>query len=208
MNPENKTKRTPQQERSVEKKQKIIDAGFKLFSEKGFYKTNSKELADQAGVSIGTFYAYFQDKKDLFLEVVNIHFEQVFKNLFTLMDTVEFIPKDKYRLVRSFIKPVLKAHDIFPDLHEEIGSIMHSDPDVALAHRIWETKSFKSTEQILKRFGALTKINDYETAAVLIVTTIDQIVHIVKHSQKLYENINQESLIDELVHMLARYIFV
>jgi len=60
----------------------------------------------------------------------------------------------------------------------------------------------------LKRFGALTKINDYETAAVLIVTTIDQIVHIVKHSQKLYENINQESLIDELVHMLARYIFV
>jgi AcrR family transcriptional regulator len=203
---QNKT-RTPQQERAREKKKSIIEAGFKLFSEKGFYKTNSKELAEQAGVSIGTFYAYFKDKKDLFLEVVNLHFEQVFDKLFTLLDTVEFIPEDKEGFVRSFIEPVLKAHDIFPDLHEEIGSIMHTDPDVEHAHRVWENKSFKSTAQILKRFGPLTKIKDADTAAVLIVTTIDQTVHMVKHSHKSYPDINPEKLIDELVHMLTRYIF-
>ena len=33
--------REPQQERSIEKKNKIIEAGYELFSETGYYGTNT-----------------------------------------------------------------------------------------------------------------------------------------------------------------------
>ncbi len=58
----------PKQQRSIEKKRRIIEAGFKLFCEKGFYKTNTAEIAKEAGVSTGIVYRYFPDKKAIFLE--------------------------------------------------------------------------------------------------------------------------------------------
>ncbi len=54
--------RVPTQKRSIEKKRSLIKAGFELFSELGFYKVNTKQIAKQAGVSIGSYYAYFEDK--------------------------------------------------------------------------------------------------------------------------------------------------
>ncbi len=40
--------RVPQQERSIEKKNKIIQAGYQLFSEVGYYGTNTAEIAKRA----------------------------------------------------------------------------------------------------------------------------------------------------------------
>ncbi|MBF2595554.1 TetR/AcrR family transcriptional regulator, partial [Listeria welshimeri] len=58
--------RTPIQKRSLEKKQKIINAGFELFCEKGYYQTSTNEICKRAGVSTGALYSYFTDKKDIF----------------------------------------------------------------------------------------------------------------------------------------------
>ena len=59
--------REPMQKRSIEKKTRIIKAGLDLFCEKGFYKTNTVEIAKTAGVSTGTVYSYFKDKKDIYI---------------------------------------------------------------------------------------------------------------------------------------------
>ena len=56
--------REPIQKRSIEKKTKIIKAGLDLFYKKGFYNTNTVEIAKIIGVSIGTVYSYFKDKED------------------------------------------------------------------------------------------------------------------------------------------------
>ena len=40
--------REPRQERSIEKKNKIITAGYELFSEVGYYGTNTAEIAKKA----------------------------------------------------------------------------------------------------------------------------------------------------------------
>ena len=60
--------RIPIQKRSIEKKQKILTAGFDLFCEKGYYKTNTAEIAKYAGVSTGALYSYFEDKRQIFIE--------------------------------------------------------------------------------------------------------------------------------------------
>ena len=61
--------REPKQKRSIAKKAKIVEAGLELFREKGYYNTNTKEIAEKAGVSTGAVYSYFKDKKDIYLAV-------------------------------------------------------------------------------------------------------------------------------------------
>ena len=57
--------RVPQQKRSIEKKQRIIEAGYSMFIKKGYFDTNTAEIAREAGLSTGSVYAYFSDKKDI-----------------------------------------------------------------------------------------------------------------------------------------------
>jgi len=45
----------------------IVMAAVQLFSEKGFYRTTVKEIADRVGVSAGLIYQYVRDKEDLLL---------------------------------------------------------------------------------------------------------------------------------------------
>lgn len=57
--------RIPTQKRSIEKREKILKAGFKLFCENGYYKANTVEIAKCAGVSTGALYSYFADKREI-----------------------------------------------------------------------------------------------------------------------------------------------
>ena len=80
--------RQPQQERSIEKKNKIIEAGYQLFSEVGYYGTNTVEIAKRAGVSTGIVYGYFQDKRDILICVLEIYINKVFAPYFKLFDKI------------------------------------------------------------------------------------------------------------------------
>lgn len=73
--------RIPVQKRSIEKKEKIITAGFELFCEKGYYKTNTIEIAKRAGVSTGALYSYFSDKRQIFIESFHQYLESISKKL-------------------------------------------------------------------------------------------------------------------------------
>lgn len=51
----------------IDKKQKIIDAAYDLFIENDYKDVNIRSIAKKAGISIGSFYQYFDDKDDLYL---------------------------------------------------------------------------------------------------------------------------------------------
>lgn len=59
--------RKPIQKRSIEKKNKILEAGFELFCKKGYHGTNTIEIAKRANVSTGALYSYFRDKRDIYI---------------------------------------------------------------------------------------------------------------------------------------------
>ena len=48
--------RIPKQKRSIAKRDAIIAAGYTLFCEKGYYKTNTAEIAKVANVSTGIIF--------------------------------------------------------------------------------------------------------------------------------------------------------
>ena len=49
------------QEFSNDKKQRLLDTAFSLFSDKGIKNTSIQEIVDSANVAKGTFYLYFKE---------------------------------------------------------------------------------------------------------------------------------------------------
>lgn len=52
------------------KKQKIIDVAYDLFIENDYEDVNIRSITKKAGISIGSFYQYFEDKDDLYLYLI------------------------------------------------------------------------------------------------------------------------------------------
>jgi len=58
---------TIKNQKLVEKRrEQILLAAIRLFSRKGFHKTNLRELAEEAGLSAGNIYDYVSSKEDIF----------------------------------------------------------------------------------------------------------------------------------------------
>ena len=121
--------REPQQERSIEKKNRIINAGYTLFSEVGYYGTNTAEIAKKAGVSTGIVYGYFSDKRDILISVLNIYINKTVEPLLKLIDTISS-PLSIKVFVEKVLDEVIKTHKNNRKMHEALHSLASSDEAV------------------------------------------------------------------------------
>ena len=55
----------------IEKQQKIINAGFRVFSRNSYRKSPMQEIADEAGISKSLLFHYFCNKKEFYLFLWN-----------------------------------------------------------------------------------------------------------------------------------------
>ena len=121
--------REPRQERAIEKKNKIIKAGYELFSEVGYYGTNTAEIAKRAGVSTGIVYGYFQDNRDILLSVLEIYLEKVSAPLLKRLDGIT-APINYSVLAPLILSDVIKTHKANRKMHEALHSLSGSDEAV------------------------------------------------------------------------------
>jgi len=121
--------RQPQQERSIEKKNRIIKAGYELFSEVGYYGTNTAEIAKKAGVSTGIVYGYFQDKRDILISALELYIDKAFDPLLREFDKIS-APVDFATLIPKFIDLTIKTHKKHAKMHEALHSLASTDEAV------------------------------------------------------------------------------
>ncbi len=122
--------REPKQERSIEKKHKIVNAGFELFSKVGYYNTNTAEIAKHAGVSTGIVYGYFKDKRDILLDVLSIYIDSVFNPILDIIDSLQ-PPICFDTLIKDVLNKAIEIHRDNKLIHEALHSMTHSDDIVA-----------------------------------------------------------------------------
>lgn len=122
--------RIPKQKRSIEKKEKIIDSGWKLITKNGYYNTNTAEIAKNAGVSTGIVYQYFNDKHDILIDAIKKYGDEIFYPMLNFKD--KKFSKDNFSHVMSdMIYQYIKEHKISKEAHEEIMAMVHQDKEVA-----------------------------------------------------------------------------
>ncbi len=89
-----------------EKEEKILQSSIKLFSEKGFNASTSKEIAKDAGISEGTIFKYFKTKKDI-LKAILIHLLNIISEKIILKGIKDIFNNDQERDVKSILKKII-----------------------------------------------------------------------------------------------------
>ncbi len=85
METKRKVKSSVKDESLVEKRrEQIIRGAVKLFREKGFHRTTTREIAKEAGFSIGTLYEYIRMKEDVLYLVCDDIYNEMHHRLSSL----------------------------------------------------------------------------------------------------------------------------
>lgn len=193
--------REPIQKRSIEKKEKIISAGFDLICQKGYYNTNTAEIAKAAGVSTGIIYQYFKDKHDILLAGIEKYASDIFYPMLNIAYNI-FDKKDLKKVLKSMISKFVENHKLSQEAHEEIISMTHSDKEVAKYFYEHELLMTSSITDLLLQNG-IDQENLKEKVH-LMIHLIDDLCHEIvyhKHSQMDYD-VMTDLVIDIIEKML------
>src|ERR1700739_394842 len=96
----------PRQKRSVDKRERIKEAGLGLFGEGGYEGPSIEPIAPRANLAVGSFYQHYRSKRQLLLALMD--------ELLEKLSQLEFRP-DAAADTRSVIRGLLSrsfAHDL------------------------------------------------------------------------------------------------
>lgn len=190
--------RMPTQKRSIEKRNKIIKKGFELMCEKGYYNTNTTEIAEYADVSTGIIYQYFNDKKEIFIEGIKEYSNNIMFPMIDILNNKNIIINDLDKLLDKMIEKFIETHTLSKKAHEEMIAMSHLDNDIS---EIFNKREIETTEQIvtiLNKNNIITE-NLYEKVHI-IIGIVENLCHeIVYHRHK---TINYDIMKKEVIKII------
>lgn len=103
----------PKTELGEEKLQKIKFAAERMFVEKNFYNTSIIDICKEAGVAVGTFYIYFDDKQAIYRLLV-LSYRREIKHLLAEASSKAATRRDKERDgIKAFVKYVYEKPYVY-----------------------------------------------------------------------------------------------
>ncbi len=109
-------RRQPQQRRARQTVDAVLDALVRVLKREGFDAITTNRVAEVAGVSIGSVYQYFPDKRAIFGALHQRHIEEIDRIVETKL--VEHAASSLDELIRALIEAMVDAHSIDPELFE------------------------------------------------------------------------------------------
>jgi len=200
---QDKSVRKPQQRRSRQTKEKILSAAYRLFCEKGYYKTTTNEIARVAGVSIGSLYSYFKDKDTILLEILdrfNDSFNRVSDELSRDMELYRTDPKAWFR---RFIEGMIEVHRLSKELNREMKILCFSMPEVAAVMEKQHERTRQMNFSYFYLYQEFITVEDVEAAAIVTFNLIDSVVDQIVFCEN---QIDDERIVDAGVDALYKFL--
>jgi len=191
--------REPRQKRSIEKKTKIIKAGLDLFCKKGYYHTNTVEIAKAAGVSTGTVYSYFKDKEDIYIASFEYFLDSYLKPLLEELKTLPR-PVDIHLLIDKFIDLFIQLYVSSRQAVSELGLMQQSNPNIMKHFAAYEDMILSTLVDICGSSN-ITKENLSEKMY-LLYTLADMLGQ--EYAFHYHESIDLEAMRNQIVALITR----
>jgi AcrR family transcriptional regulator len=109
-------RREPKQRRARQTVEAVLDAVVRILKRDGIDGVTTNRVAEIAGVSIGSVYQYFPDKRAIFTALHDRHVEQIARLMESTL--VQHAAASLDDLVRALVEAMVEAHGSDPELHE------------------------------------------------------------------------------------------
>jgi AcrR family transcriptional regulator len=139
------------------RRKQIIDGALRIFIAKGFHKATVREIAREAGLTMGSLYNYIRSKEDIIFMVYD-YITGVLRD--QMREAIEGIEDPEQRLKAALwqnLKAVNEHQDIIMFLYKESSSLDKESLHLVLAR---ETEYIELFESLLRGFFGDKNVNE------------------------------------------------
>lgn len=183
---------------SVKTRERILRTGCEMFREGGYKETKLNDITRKLDIGKGTFYFYFSDKKELFLECVPRIFEEMFSSgwddIRKLYDPLERL-ETRFQLVLRALKEFCAILQLAKE------AMADTDPNLKeLGKKTYLSIRGPLESDIKKAItrGAIQPVNVEMTASFMIA-----VVENMYYMQEINGNVSQEEMKVHIFNLLA-----
>jgi AcrR family transcriptional regulator len=154
-------RREPRQPRARHTVEAVLDAVVKILKREGFQAVTTNRIAEVAGVSIGSVYQYFPDKRAIFVALHERHIQEIDRLVESKL--IEHASSSLDTLMRAMIEAMVDAHASDPKLYEllltevphrtegtrDFAGRLHGAFRLAIAARAHELKPHRNLDTVV-----------------------------------------------------------
>lgn len=193
-------RKEPVQRRSVETRQRILEAAARVFAEHGYAAGTTNRIAEAAGMSVGSLYQYFPNKDAILVELMQQHLDASTAMLAGLFDD---LPEGLEARVRLFVRATIGAHAGEHRLHQVIFEEAPR-PAPMLRQLAEAERRIVAAAVAMFRDDPEVRVDDLELAARMAVTTVESLVH--RFIAREPDTLDVDAFEDHLTGMVVRYL--
>jgi len=199
-----KTNTRRQQQRSIDTRNKILAVGMDLLLKKGFHKITTDDIAKEAGLSTGIIYHYFKDKKDILICALEAHADNIFSDVLNVYRKSSLEVGGSFEdFLRQIFNYFLEYHKRNWEVHEEMESLYHSDPDIALCLDNFWIKAFDMLTELLISKG-FSEVHLRDNIR-MILNYIECYCH--TYMRPVNENLDQDYMLDKTIKIIMELLY-
>ncbi|SPT51419.1 TetR/AcrR family transcriptional regulator [Actinomadura madurae] len=192
-------RRKPSQVRAELTRERILTAAAHVFTEYGYAAGTTNRIAERARISIGSLYQYFPNKDAILAELAVRHLD---RGTWTRADQVDLSAGSLEAAVRTLVRDAIDNHRDDPRL------LRIMIEEVPLSRELLDTIDRHEKTRVGQVRDLLARhpdvrVRDLDTAADLIVTTVELNTHKIMARP---QTTSVETFENELVDMVTRYL--
>jgi AcrR family transcriptional regulator len=113
-------RRVPHQRRAQLTVEAVLDAVVRILKRQGVAAITTNRIAEVAGVSIGSVYQYFPDKRAIFIALHRRHVEQIDRLMERTL--IEHASSSLEEFLSAMVQAMVDAHTADPELYELLST--------------------------------------------------------------------------------------
>jgi AcrR family transcriptional regulator len=196
-----KPRKTPVQARAAETRERILDAGARVFSEHGYSAGTTNRIAAEASLSVGSLYQYFPSKDAILVELVRRHIAEGTERL--LAGLAAAGGDDLRAVLGAVVDAMIANHAGDPGLHQVLFEEAPRPPELLAELHDLEGRAVAMVAGVLAATPGV-QVGDVHLAARLVTATVESLVHRLVATRD--RGVDLVAFRDELLTMLTRYL--
>lgn len=106
--------------KAMETREKLLNAAERVFGKKGYFETSVVNITQEAGVGQGTFYNYFQTKKEIFDSLIHEYSRQLRKTIKEEMEYTSTHEEAQRKGFQAFFNWVKKHPELYSIVQQAV----------------------------------------------------------------------------------------
>jgi AcrR family transcriptional regulator len=156
------------QERSRRSYQALIEAAEAMFAAHGYDAVGTPEIAQKAGVSVGTFYRYFDDKHEVYLEISRRMMAEAYSSTIEGLTPARFVGLERHETIAETIALLFDHVLSRPELSRTFMEMSLRDAEVGEIRRVFEQVSCQKLTALISAICPVAVVPDPEATAYVV----------------------------------------